>query len=89
MDAVSECFQITPELISSRRRDKQVALARQVAMYLLKQQDGYSLAEIGNLLGGRNPSTVSHACEKVAEDIKASPLLRHKVKDIQKSLRLR
>ncbi len=89
LDAVSECFQITPELISSRRRDKQVALARQVAMYLLKQQDGYSLAEIGNLLGGRNPSTVSHACEKVAEDIKASPLLRHRVMDIQKSLRPR
>lgn len=89
LDAVSECFQITPELISSRRRDKQVALARQVAMYLLKQQDSYSLAEIGNLLGGRNPSTVSHACEKVAEDIKASPLLRHKLKDIQKSLRPR
>jgi len=83
--AVAECFQITPELISGRRRDKQVALARQVTMYLLKQQNGYSLAEIGNLLGGRNPSTVSHACEKVAEDIKSSPLLRHKVKDIQKT----
>jgi chromosomal replication initiator protein len=89
LDAVAECFQITPELISGRRRDKQVALARQVAMYLLKQQDGYSLAEIGSFLGGRNPSTVSYACEKVAEDIKASPLLRHKVKDIQKSLRSR
>ncbi len=86
LDAVAECFLITPELISSRRRDKQVALARQVAMYLLKQQEVYSLAEIGNLLGGRNPSTVSYACEKVAEDIKASPLLRHKLKDIRKSL---
>ncbi|HEX78958.1 MAG TPA: chromosomal replication initiator protein DnaA [Dehalococcoidia bacterium] len=89
LDAVAECFQITPELISGRRRDKQVAMARQVAMYLLKQQDGYSLAEIGSLLGGRNPSTVSHACEKVAEDIEASPVLKRKVKYIQKKLRSR
>jgi chromosomal replication initiator protein len=86
LDTVAECFQITPELLCSHRRDKQTALARQVAMYLLKQQNSYSLAEIGNFLGGRNPSTVSHACNKVSEDIKASPLLRQKIKAIQKSL---
>ena len=87
LHAVAECFNISPEVISGRRRDRAAALARQVAMYLLKQQEVYSLAEIGDLLGGRNPSTVSHACDKITEDIKASPLLRHKLQDIQKSLR--
>jgi chromosomal replication initiator protein len=87
LQAVAECFNISPDIISGRRRDRAAALARQVTMYLLKQQEVYSLAEIGDLLGGRNPSTVSHACDKVAEDIKSSPLLRHKLQDIQKSLR--
>ncbi|MFC1865810.1 helix-turn-helix domain-containing protein, partial [Chloroflexota bacterium] len=63
-----------------------VAQARQVAMYLLKQQNNCSLADIGNLLGGRNPSTVSHACEKIAIDIKANPVLKRKVLGIQKKL---
>jgi chromosomal replication initiator protein len=83
LDAVAESFQLTPEVLTSRRREKEIALARQVAMYILKQQGSYSLNEIGNILGGRNPSTVSHACEKVALNIEASPLLRRQVKDIQ------
>ena len=86
LDAVAESFQLATEVLTSRRRDKEIALARQVAMYLLKQQGSYSLTEIGNNLGGRNPSTVSYACEKVALDIKASPLLRRKVRGIQTSL---
>ena len=52
-------------------------------MYLLKQGTICSLAEIGLELGGRNPSTVSHAYEKIASDIETSPYLRHKILDIQ------
>jgi chromosomal replication initiator protein len=86
LDAVAESFQLAPNALNSRSREKEIALARQVAMYLLKQQCGYSLTEIGNILGGRNPSTVSHACEKVTISIKANPLLRRQVNSIQKSL---
>lgn len=86
LDAVAESFQLAPEAITSRCREKEIALARQVTMYLLKQQGGYSLNEIGNILGGRNPSTVSHACEKVTLNITASPHFRRQVNCIQKSL---
>ncbi len=87
LNAVAECFQLDAEAIIGPRRDKEVALARQVSMYLLKQQDGYSLSEIGKLIGGRTPSTVSHSCEKIAQDIENSPVLKRKVMDIQSSLK--
>jgi chromosomal replication initiator protein len=87
LGAVADYFQLDPETIIGPRRDKEVALARQVSMYLLKQQDGYSLSEIGKLIGGRTPSTVSHACEKVAQDIENSPVLKRKVQEILSSLK--
>ncbi len=85
LDAVASSFQLTPEDIIGRRRDKEVAQARQVAMYLLKQQNSCSLADIGSALGGRSPSTVSHACDKIAQDIQSSPLLRRKIKEIKRT----
>ncbi len=86
---VAEGFQLTSEELTSRKRDKETALARQVAMYLLRQQNGCSLTEVGIALGGRNPSTVNHACQKVTMDIKANPLLRRKVEQIRKVIGLR
>ncbi len=87
IDTIASSFHLTTEDLIGRRRDRGTAQARQVAMYLLKKQNNCSLAEIGTILGGRNPSTVSHACEKIAMDIQASPLLRRKIKDIQKKIR--
>lgn len=86
IDTVANDFQLTPEDLIGRRRDKEVAQARHVAMYLLKKQSNCSLAEIGSILGGRNPSTVSHACEKIAADIQANPILKRKIQRIQKKI---
>ena len=86
IDVVASSFCLTTEDLIGRQRDKEVAQARQVAMYLLKQQNNCSLAEIGAVLGGRNPSTVSHACEKIALDIQASPLLRRKIENIKRKI---
>jgi chromosomal replication initiator protein len=87
LDTVASSFRLTPEDLLGRRRDKEVAQARQVAMYLLKQLENCSLADIGTALGGRNPSTVSHACGKIAADLEANPVLRRKVEDIKKKIR--
>jgi len=84
--AVAETFALTADDLLGRKRDKEVAQARQVAMYLLRQQGGCSLSDIGAVLGGRNASTVSYACEKVEQDIANSHLLRRRVEDIQKKL---
>ena len=68
----------------SRKRDEMTVLARQVAMYLIRQETDCSLAEIGQELGGRTPATVSHAYQKIADDIHNSPSLRRKVFEIQR-----
>ena len=87
IDAVAESFSLSPADIVGRRRDKETALARQLAMYLLKQQNGCSLTEIGLELGGRSPSTVSHSYEKISADIENSGYVRQKIEDIKRRLK--
>jgi chromosomal replication initiator protein len=83
---VAQTFALSVDDLLGRKRDKEVAQARQVAMYVLRRRGGCSLSDIGAAIGGRNPSTVSYACERVAQDMENSYLLRHKVEDIQKKL---
>jgi chromosomal replication initiator protein len=83
---VAESFAMSIDDLTGRRRDKDTAQARQVAMYVLKQQGQRSLSEIGEALGGRNASTVSHACDKIARDMDASPVFRRQVEDIKSRL---
>jgi len=54
-------------------------------MYLLREETGCSLAQIGRELGGRDHSTVIHACQRVAGDIEASLSLRRKINEIRQS----
>ncbi|MFC1953001.1 chromosomal replication initiator protein DnaA [Chloroflexota bacterium] len=85
-EAVVNSFQLTPSDLRGRKRDEVTARARQVAMYLIRQETDCSLAEIGRELGGRSPATVSYGYQKIADDIKNSPSLRRKVFDIQRDL---
>ena len=82
---VAENFQVTPEDVKSRRRDKKTVLARQVAMYLIKQQNGCSLAQIG-LEFGRDHSTVIHACEKIATELRHNGYLSRVIQAIRQNL---
>jgi chromosomal replication initiator protein len=83
---VAETFSVAEDDLLGRGRGKEMAQARQVAMYVMRNNNHYSLSDIGAAFGGRNASTVSHACEKISQDIINSHLLRRKVEDIQKKL---
>ena len=86
IEAVVNSFQLTPADLKGRKRDEATVLARQVAMYLLRQETDCSLAEAGRELGDRSPATVSHAYQKVASGINNIPSLRRKVFDIQQTI---
>jgi chromosomal replication initiator protein len=58
-------FQVDPQLLQSRRRSRGALLARQVAMALARRLTLLSLDQIGAYFGGRDHSTVLHACRKV------------------------
>ncbi|KTB47947.1 chromosomal replication initiator protein DnaA [Dehalogenimonas alkenigignens] len=84
--AVAECFGLAPEDLLGRKRDKETAMARQVAMFVMKNQNIWSMAEIGKLVGDRAAATVSHACEKISQETEYNPLLKRKIIDIESRL---
>lgn len=64
---VAAFYQVSEADIVSQRRNREVAKARQVAMYLIREINHLSTTRIGELFGGRDHSTVMYACDKVAE----------------------
>lgn len=63
--AVCDFYSIKTTQIKGPKRDASLVKARQVCMYLLKNELGVTLAEIGNLLGGRDHTTIMHGVEKI------------------------
>ena len=86
LEAVSAYFTIDKETLRGRRRDKQTALARQTAMYLLREEVNLPLATIGRLLGGKDHTTVLHACQRISSLLNSDDHLRRDVINIRDSL---
>ncbi len=76
---VARHYNLTSEALLGRSRTKEIANARQLAMYLLREENGLSLINIGELLGGRDHSTVRHGVEKIAQDIERDEGVRREV----------
>ncbi len=64
---VGSYFQVALGSLKSRRRSRDALLPRQVGMYLARRLTGLSLGQIGAYFGGRDHTTVLHACRKVEE----------------------
>lgn len=64
---VAEYFKIKLGDITSKRRTRSIARPRQIAMALAKEMTNHSLPEIGDAFGGRDHTTVIHACKKIKE----------------------
>jgi chromosomal replication initiator protein len=84
--AVANAFGISPEKILGRERTREVALPRQVAMYLLREEANISLPQIGEALGGRDHTTVMYGCDKVADLIERDDRLRRQLIQIREQL---
>ncbi|HOD04710.1 MAG TPA: chromosomal replication initiator protein DnaA [Anaerolineaceae bacterium] len=86
VEIVASAFGVTFEQMIGRDRSRDVALPRQVAMYLLREAINVSLPQIGEALGGRDHTTVMYACEKVADLIESDDRLRRQVVQIREQL---
>jgi len=84
--AVAESFGIKAEVLTGRGRSQEIALPRQIAMYLMRQEANVSLPQIGMALGGRDHTTVIYACDKVADLIERDDRLRRQVLQIREQL---
>ena len=83
---VAEYYHISMDDMCGKQRDKHIVMPRQVAMYLMRQETQSSLLEIGALFGGRDHSTVLHACEKIDRAINLDPTLRREIVAIREQL---
>jgi chromosomal replication initiator protein len=85
-EAVAEFYHISLEAMCGKQRDKHIVMPRQIAMYLIRQETQESLLEIGQLFGGRDHSTVLHACEKIDRAVNINPTLRREIVAIREQL---
>jgi chromosomal replication initiator protein len=86
VSAVAAAYGLTTSVLLSRDRSRQVALPRQIAMYLMREVGNISLPQIGETLGGRDHTTVMYACEKVADLIERDDRLRRQVLQLREQL---
>jgi len=83
---VGRFFQVDPVRLCSRRRSREVLLPRQVGMYLARQLTDLPLTEIGAYFGGRDHSTVLHACRKVEQSLDQDAWLTGAVRQLHADL---
>jgi len=84
--AVAEFFGIRPEEMRAKRRTKGVAFPRQIAMYLARELTDASLPRIGEEFGGRDHTTVIHACQRVRETLRRDAYLAASIKRLNEDL---
>ena len=86
LDVVSDHFNVSVSELKGSRRNARTAGARQIVMYLCRQMTDASLQSIGDLLGGRDHSTVNHGVDKIARDVEKDETLRNTIEIIQKKI---
>ena len=85
--AVAEAFNISSSDIRGKKRTKNIAWPRQVAMYIINHLGEYSMNEIGNEFS-RDHTTVIYAIQKVEDSIKSNPMLEPLIQKIEENLRV-
>jgi chromosomal replication initiator protein len=88
LKAAASYHQLSMDDLLSKRRTKEVVRARQIAMYLAREETDASYPQIGAAMGGRNHTTVLHGYQKIAGEVKADDSLRHEVETIRRQLYL-
>jgi chromosomal replication initiator protein len=85
-DRVVSHFGLKPGELQARKRTRKVSEARQVCMYLMRQQAGASYPAIGEFLGGRDHSTVVHGCQNISRRRLREPRFRSMLENLIRTL---
>jgi chromosomal replication initiator protein len=86
LSEVAETFGLPVDRLLGRDRSRKVALPRQIAMYLLREEANISLPQIGETLGGRDHTTVMYGCDKIADMLERDDRLRRQLIDIRERI---
>ncbi|MEK9819936.1 MAG: helix-turn-helix domain-containing protein, partial [Pseudomonadales bacterium] len=84
--SVADYFKIRMSDLLSKKRNRSLARPRQIAMALSKELTNHSLPEIGDAYGGRDHTTVLHACRKISELRELNPDVRDDYRNLRRLL---
>ena len=87
INTVCAHYGLEPSMIHTKSRKRDVVQARQIAMYLAKNNTDYSASKIGTLIGGKDHATVLHACKTIRELREVDKAFRADVDEIQAALK--
>ncbi len=86
IEVVTRHFDVRLTDLQSKRRSQSITMPRQICMYLARNLTQHSLEEIGGHLGGRDHTTVMHACAKIAEAEQTDPQMHALLEDLTKKV---
>jgi len=84
---ISEYFNITLADLKGKKRTKKISFPRQISMYIIREITDYSTTEIGLEFGGRDHTTVMHACQRIEDRMKGDPTLEPILNALTRSIR--
>jgi len=83
VQTVCRHFGVEIKDVESAKRNREIVLPRQVAAYVLKNLSQLSLQNIGDLLGGRDHTTILHGIEKIEQEIKTNEFLKNQIQHLR------
>jgi len=86
IEIITSYYDLTLDEIMGKSREQRLALPRQIAMYLLREEGKCSFPSIGDYIGGRDHTTAMHACSKIHELLKTDEQLRRDISLIREKL---
>ena len=86
--AVSETFDVTIDNLKGSSRRREISLARQVGMYLMRQHTDLSLPKIGEEFGGKDHTTVMYSCDKISQLVKRDPTMAQTLRQLSDRINL-
>ena len=86
IDVVSEHFGVKAEDITSKKRNSEFVMPRQIVMYLCRELTDTSFANIGKLLGKKDHTTIIHGVNKIVDEINSNEDLKNKIEVIKKKI---
>jgi chromosomal replication initiator protein len=84
--AVADYYGVNLDQLRSSKRDRAIVVPRQIAMFLIREETDISLLRIGAELGGRDHSTVLHACDKIARELAENDEMRREISAVREMI---
>ncbi|GHV51510.1 chromosomal replication initiator protein DnaA [Spirochaetia bacterium] len=84
---IAESYSLTINDLKGPKRNTNIILARQLAMYIAREITEYSTTELGQAFGGRDHTTVMHSCQKIGESIRVNPTMDSTIESLKRAIK--